>query len=146
MVGNAVVIAILFMETGGWSALVIGLVARFIWQRRPSMAASYLLSLAVILHYVSWLLRYHPDGFVLLGDWSFGPTRFGVMTILVLGGLVFCWRAMSGLGRAFGVVAILAGFTVVYPGLVFPIEYADGVGEETAHSVNSVVVQRLCQC
>lgn len=115
--------AILLLDVGGWIALLTGMVSRFIRLRRPSMAACYLLSLAVILHYVSWLLRYLPDGIDLIADWSFAPTRLGVMTILVLGGLVFCWRATNGLGRAFGVVAILAGFAVVYPGIVFPVEY-----------------------
>lgn len=115
--------AILFLEGGGWAALLIGLVSRFIWHRRPSMAAGCLLSLSVILHYVSWLLRYHPDGFDLMSDWSFWPTRLGVMTILVLGGLVFCWRATSNQGRAVGAVAIIAGFAVVYPGIMFPVEY-----------------------
>lgn len=114
------------LEVGGWITLLIGLVSRFIWIRRPTMAACFLLSLSVILHYASWLLRYLPDGFDLIGDWSFGPTRPGVMTILVLGGLVFCWRATNGPGRAFGVVAILAGFAVVYPGIVFPVEYVQG--------------------
>jgi hypothetical protein len=109
--------AILFLEGGGWIALLIGLVSRFIWHRRPSMAACYLLSLSVILHYASWFLRYQP-----VGDWSFGPPRFGVMTILVLAGLMLCWRATGRLGRAFGVVAILAGFAVVYPGAVFPVD------------------------
>lgn len=113
--------AILLLEVGGRTALLIGLASRFIWLRRPSMVACYLLSLSVILHYASWLLRYQP-----FGDWSFGPTRLDLMTILVLGGLVFCWRATSGLGRDLGVVSILAGFAVVYPGIVFPVEYVQG--------------------
>ena len=116
-------IAILILETGCLGDLVIGLVARFVRQRRLRNAASYFLSLAVVLYYVTWLLRYQLASLELIGDWGFGLTRFGLITILVLGGLALCWHATSGQSRAFGVAAILAGFALAYPGLVLPIEY-----------------------
>ena len=105
---------------------MIGLVTRFIRYRRPSTAANFLLSLAALLHYASWFLVYQPETFDISGSWDFGPPRFGITTILVLGGLMLCWGTRNGLGRAFGVVAILAGFAVAYPGVVFPVEYVEG--------------------
>ena len=90
------------------------------------MAANFCLSIGVLLLYASWFLRDQPAGFDLSGHWGFRPTGLEVMTILVLGGMAACWCAKTATGRIFGVIAIIAGFVVIYPGVVFPIEYLEG--------------------
>ena len=114
-------VAIRLLDIGGWIVLAAGLVW-MIRHRRPFRAACQLLSLAVLLLYGAWFLRYRPWGL----DWNLSPAALEVATVLVLGGLVLSWRAGGGLGRALGVLAILAGFAVVYPGVVFHIEFGEG--------------------
>jgi hypothetical protein len=92
------------------------------------LSANFFLSLGVLLLYVSWFLVYQPAELGPGGDWGFGLSRIEVTTFLVLGGLLLCWRANSRTARIFGAFAIFAGFVLVYPGVLFSVEYVEDSG------------------
>lgn len=111
------------ISAGGWASLALGSLVRFIWLRRPSQAANWLFSLGVLLLYASWFLIFQPVELGFGDNWAFGLSRIGATTVLVLGGLFLCWRASSKTAKTSGVLAIVAGFAVIYPGALFPVEY-----------------------
>ena len=93
----------------------------------------WLLSLSVILFYYSMVLRYLFGELDRGFDCGLQLTRFDVSAAMIPAGLFCCWFGNSRWIKGLGVAVIVAGFAIVFPGLLYPIE-----GVETGSSTEAV--------